>query len=61
MATCSITLAWEIPWTGEPGRLKFKMSQRVGEDLATEQQKHVLEPGLLRWKPGSATYLLCDL
>ena len=61
MATYSITLAWEIPWTEEPDRLKFKVSQRVREDLATEQQKHVLEPGFLRWKPGSATYLLCDL
>ena len=29
-------LAWEIPWTEEPGGLQ---SQRVGHDLATEQQQ----------------------
>ena len=61
MATYSSTLAWEIPRTVEPGGLKFKVPQSVGEDLATEQQKHVLDPGCLSWKPGSATYLLCDL
>ena len=25
-------LAWEIPWTEEPGGLKFMGSQRVGHD-----------------------------
>ena len=25
-------LAWEIPWTEEPGRLQFMGSQRVGHD-----------------------------
>ena len=28
---CSI-LAWEIPWTEEPGRLQSMGSQRVGHD-----------------------------
>ena len=38
MAThCSI-LAWEITWTGEPGRLQSMGSQKVGHNLATEQQ-----------------------
>ena len=32
MATHSNILAWEIPWTEEPGRLKFTGSQRVGHD-----------------------------
>ena len=33
MAThCSI-LAWEIPWTEEPGRLQSMGSQRVRHDL----------------------------
>ena len=32
MATHSSTLAWEIPWTEEPGRLQFMGSQRVGHD-----------------------------
>ena len=39
MAThCSI-LAWEIQWTEESGGLQCMGSQRVGYDLATEQQQ----------------------
>ena len=34
MATHSCILAWEIPWTEEPGG-----SQRVRQDLATKQQQ----------------------
>ena len=29
MATHMNTLAWEIPWTEDPGKLQFKGSQRV--------------------------------
>ena len=32
MATYSSTLAWEIPWMEEPGRLQSMGSQRVGHD-----------------------------
>ena len=32
MATHSSTLAWQIPWTEEPGRLQPMGSQRVGHD-----------------------------
>ena len=32
MATHSSTLAWKIPWTGEPGRLQSMGSLRVGHD-----------------------------
>ena len=39
MATHSSTLAWEIPWTEEPGGLKSMGSQKVGHDLATKQQQ----------------------
>ena len=39
MATHSSTLAWKIPWTEEPGRLQSMESQRVGHNLATEQQQ----------------------
>ena len=35
MATHSGTLAWEIPWMEEPGRLQSMRSQRVGRDRAT--------------------------
>ena len=32
MAIHSITLAWKIPWTEEPGRLQSMGSQRVRHD-----------------------------
>ena len=32
METHSITLAWRIPWTEEPGGLQFMGSQRVRYD-----------------------------
>ena len=39
MATHFNILAWEIPWTEEPGVLKFLGSQRVKRDLANVQQE----------------------
>ena len=36
MATHSSILAWEIPWTEEPGGLQSMGSQRVRYDCATE-------------------------
>ena len=38
MATHSSILAWEIPWTEEPGSLQATGSQRVRDDLVTKQQ-----------------------
>ena len=32
MAIHSNTIAWNIPWTEEPGRLQSMGSQRVGQD-----------------------------
>ena len=32
MATQSNVIAWEIPWTEEPGGLESMGSQRVGHD-----------------------------
>ena len=37
MATHSSILAWEVPWTEEPGGLQFMGSQRLRYDLATKQ------------------------
>ena len=37
MATHASTLAWRIPWTGEPGGLQFMGSHRVRHD---EQLTH---------------------
>ena len=39
MATLSSVLAWEIPWTEEPGGLQSIGLQRVRHDLATTQQQ----------------------
>ena len=42
MATYSKTLAWEIPWTEEPGRPGgpcHGVAKRVRPDLETEQQQ----------------------
>jgi len=39
MATHSSILAWEIPWTEEPGGLQSMESQRVGPNLGTKQQQ----------------------
>ena len=36
-------LAWRIPWTEEPGGLQSLRSQRVGHNLATEQQQQQTE------------------
>ena len=41
MATHSRFLAWEIPWTEEPGRVQSMRLQRVGYNLATKTH-HVL-------------------
>ena len=37
MATHSSILAWEIPWTEEPGGLQLMGLQRAGQDWATER------------------------
>ena len=39
MAAHSSVLAWTRPWTGAPGGLQSMGSQRVGHDLAAEQQQ----------------------
>ena len=43
MATHSSILARIIPWTEEPGGLQSMGSQRVGHDLATEQQQPIIK------------------
>ena len=40
MATHSSILAWEIPWTGEPGGLPSMGLQRVRHDLETKEQQN---------------------
>ena len=40
MATQSSILAWEIPWTEEPGGLQIMGLQRVRHNLVTKQQHY---------------------
>ena len=61
MAPHSNTLAWEIPWMEEPGRLQSMGSQRVGHDFTFTFHFHVLEKemaahsSVLAWRiPGTA-------
>ena len=42
MATHTSILAWEIPWTEEPGGLQSVGLQRIRHDLATQQQQQPL-------------------
>ena len=42
MATCSSILAWEMPWTAEPGGLQSMGLQRVGHDWTHD----LVVPGL---------------
>ena len=44
MTVLSSTLAWETPWTGEPGGLQSMGSQRIGQDLATKLQRGHISP-----------------
>ena len=39
MVIHSSVLAWEIPWTEEPGGLQSMELQRVRHSLVTKQQK----------------------
>ena len=39
MAPYSSSLAWEIPWTEEPGGLQSMVLQRVGHNWATEHAR----------------------
>ena len=45
MASHSSTLAWEIPWTEEPGALQSTGSQGVRHDLVTEHTRSHACPG----------------
>ena len=52
MATHSNILAWEIPWTEEPGGLESTESQKVRHDLAAKQ------PSAVTWITAAASYVV---
>ena len=51
MAPHSSTLAWKIPWTGGPGRLKSMGLRRVGHDWATSLSLHTFMHWRRKWQP----------
>ena len=51
MATHSSTLAWEIPWTEEPGRLQSTGLRRVGHNLATSLSLFTFMHWRRKWQP----------
>ena len=48
--TCS-TLAWKIPWMGEPGRLQSMGLLRVGHDWATSLSFFTFMHWRRKWQP----------
>ena len=51
MAPHSSTLAWEIPWTEEPGRLQSMGSLRVGHGWATSLSLFTSMHWRRKWQP----------
>ena len=58
MTICSSILAWEIPWTEEPGGLQSMGSQGVGHNWVTEHtHTHALSHMLISGQAGIQTKL----
>ena len=51
MAPYSSTLAWQIPWTEEPGGLQSMGALRVGHDLATSLLFFTFMHWRRKWQP----------
>ena len=51
MATHSSTLAWDVPWTEEPGGLQSMGSQRVRHDRATSLSLFTFMRWRRKWQP----------
>ena len=51
MAPHSSTLAWQIPWMEEPGRLQFMGSLGVGHDWATSLSLFTFMHWRRKWQP----------
>ena len=51
MATHSSTLAWQIPWMEEPGRLQSMGSLRVGHDWTTSLSLFTFMHWRRKWHP----------
>ena len=51
VATHSSTLAWKIPWTEEPGRLRSMGLQRVGDNWAISLSLFTFMHWRRKWQP----------
>ena len=51
LAAHSSTLAWEIPWTEEPGRLQSMASGRVGHDWSASLSLFTFMHWRRKWQP----------
>ena len=51
MATHSSTLAWQVPWTEEPGGLQSMGSLRVRHDRVTSLSLFTFMPWRRKWQP----------
>ena len=51
MAPHSITLAWKIPWTEEPGGVQSMGSRRVGHDWPTSLSLFTFMHWRRKWQP----------
>ena len=51
MATHTSTLAWEIPWTAEPGRLQSMGSLRIRQDWAASLSLFTFMHWRRKWQP----------
>ena len=51
MAPHSNTLAWKIPWAGEPGRLQQVGSLRVGHDYVSSLSLFTFMHWRRKWQP----------
>ena len=54
MATYSSTLAWNIPWMEEPGRLQSMGSWRVRHDWKTSHSHFTFKHWRRKWQPNSS-------
>ena len=61
MATYSSILAWEFPWTEEPGGPQSMGSQRVRYNLATEQASMLPMLAAMSVPFLTQTFILLDL
>ena len=57
MATCSSILAWEIPWTEEPGGLQSIGSQKSQTQLSDSTTTKAMEVTSMLVVQSSSTFL----